>query len=401
MRQFFIGRQPILDAAGETVAYELLFRSSNKNAYDPTVDGDAATSQVLINAVQELGLNKIVGKKLAFVNLTNLFLEQPELVELLPRDRVVLEILETIEVNQSVIDGVKSLKASRYTIALDDFQDTEEFAELKPLADLIKYDISQHTIAELCQIADKNTGTGVRLLAERVETQDQFQVLQAAGFDLFQGYFFSKPEILTGKKIPSNKGTLLQLLSQLNNPGISLEEITNLLRRDVSLSVRALKYVNSPLNGLLQEVTSIKQAAVLLGRDTIRHWVTLLLVADINEKPIELVHMALVRARYCQLSARKQGKINEHICFTAGLLSLVDAMMNIELAEVLESISATQELRDILLHQTGPEAKILSDIQALEKYESNSDIEITQAMNDTYFEALDWAEQAGRFLEAG
>ncbi len=401
MRQFFIGRQPILDAAGETVAYELLFRSSNKNAYDPTVDGDAATSQVLINAVQELGLNKIVGKKLAFVNLTNLFLEQPELIELLPRDRVVLEILETIEVNQSVIDGVKSLKASRYTIALDDFQDTEEFAELKPLADLIKYDISQHTIAELCQIADKNTGTGVRLLAERVETQDQFQVLQAAGFDLFQGYFFSKPEILTGKKIPSNKGTLLQLLSQLNNPGISLEEITNLLRRDVSLSVRALKYVNSPLNGLLQEVTSIKQAAVLLGRDTIRHWVTLLLVADINEKPIELVHMALVRARYCQLSARKQGKINEHICFTAGLLSLVDAMMNIELAEVLESISATQELRDILLHQTGPEAKILSDIQALEKYESNSDIEITQAMNDTYFEALDWAEQAGRFLEAG
>lgn len=398
MRQFFIARQPILDGAGDTVAYELLFRSSDHNAYDPKVDGDAATSQVLINAVQELGLNKIVGRKLAFVNLTNRFLEQPELVEHLPKERVVLEVLETIDVNPQVIEGVKSLRASQYRIALDDFQDTEDFAALKPLACLIKYDISQYTMDELCEIAG-NKPDGVRLLAERVETLDQFNILQQAGFDLFQGYYFSKPEILSGKKIPSSKGLLLHLLSQINNTAISLEEISTLLARDVSLSVRALKYVNSPLNGLLQEVTSVKQAAVLLGRNTIRQWVTLLLVADINDKPVELVHMALTRARFCQLCAQKQPQINEHICFTAGLLSLVDAMMDIELEQVLDNISATQELRDILLNQTGPEGALLKTVHCIENAQAAPpDFELTEAMNDTYYEALDWAEQASGLI---
>jgi len=271
MRQFFIGRQPILNSTGQTIAYELLFRTSEKNACDPVANGDSATSQVLINAVQELGLNKIVGKKLAFVNLTNLFLEQPEMVAMLPQDRVVLEVLETITVNDSVISGINSLKTSGYTIALDDYQEGGPLAAIKPMADLLKYDISQYSLDELCSIAEQHDNPNVTLLAERVETQQQFRVLKAAGFDLFQGYYFARPEVLSGRKIPSSKGTLLHLLARLNDSNITLEEISNLLSHEVSLSIRALKYVNSPMNGLLQEVTSVNQAAILLGRDTIRH----------------------------------------------------------------------------------------------------------------------------------
>ncbi|OED44607.1 hypothetical protein AB833_01035 [Chromatiales bacterium (ex Bugula neritina AB1)] len=402
MKQFFIGRQPILNSSGETIAYELLFRSSRENAYDPTVSGDSATSQVLINAVEEMGLDKLVGDKLAFVNLTNRFLEQPELLDFLPHDRVVLEILESVELNEAVFSGVEALRKSNFTLALDDYCSSDSLVELLPFARYVKYDISDYSQDELCRIAERRKGEYPKLLAECVETLEEFTVLRDAGWDYFQGYFFSRPEVLSGKSIPANKGTLLQLLAQLNDNSVKFDDIASIMSREVSLGIRALRYVNSPLTGLLQEVTSIKQAVVLLGRETIRHWVTMLLVADLNDKPVELVKMALIRGRFCQLVARVEGLEDENACFTAGLLSLVDVMMNQEMESVLDSISATQELRGILLGHKGRASELIEAVKIIEdvNYKSGLAVEIGDAMNDAYIEAIQWAEQTAGLMKA-
>ncbi len=402
MTQFFIGRQPILNSVGETIAYELLFRSSESNAFDPSVDGDAATSQVLINAVAELGLNKIVGDKLAFVNLTNRFLEHPELLEFLPRERVVLEILETIELNEAVLRGVERLSRSHYTLALDDYCRSDDLAALLPHVQVVKYDITQYSEEELCGIASRRKGSFPKLLAERVETIEQYTFLRQAGWDYFQGYFFSKPEIMTGRKIPANKGTLLHLLAQLNNDAVTIEEIANIMSREVSLGIRALRYVNSPLTGLVQEVTSIKQAAVLLGRETIRHWVIMLLVADLNDKPMELVNMALIRGRFCQLAARSERLDDEYTCFTAGLLSLVDVMMSAKMEDVLENISATQELRNILIDDQGRASELIQAVKFIECNHGVAEcsVPISDALNDAYIDAIQWASLTTKIINA-
>lgn len=403
MQSYFLGRQPILNIAGETIAYELLFRSSNTNAYDPSVDGDSATSQVLINAITEMGIDKVTGDKLAFVNLTNRFLEQPELLEFLPADRVVLEVLETTDVNEKVIKGVEALKQAGHTIALDDFIMSKEFEPLLALADIIKYDITQYKPEELCEIARLRTSSQPKLLAERVETADEFKMYRDAGFEYFQGYFFAKPEVISGSKIPSNKITLLQLLAQVNDDNVTLDDVADILSREVSLGVRALKYVNSPLSGVRTEVTSIKQAAVLLGRDTIRNWVMLMIVANMNDKPPELFSMALIRGRFCQICAKKEHLEDDSAYFTMGLLSLLDAMMDLKMDQVLDNISATRELRDTLQRQQGRASELLNVIRFLEANNSasgTSDIVVSDAMNDAYFEAIEWAEQTTQLMAA-
>jgi EAL and modified HD-GYP domain-containing signal transduction protein len=403
MQQFFLGRQPILDSDGVTVAYELLFRSSNTNAYDSSVDGDSATSQVLINAITELGIDNIVGGKLAFINLTNFFLESPKLLEFLPADRVVLEVLETIEVNDAVITGVEALKRAGYTIALDDFVRSKEFEPLVALADIIKYDITQYQTDELCDIAALRITAYPKLLAERVETAEEFKTYRAAGFDYFQGYYFAKPEVVSGSKIPSDKITLLQLLAQINDEHVTLDEVADVMSRDVSLGVRALKYVNSPLSGVKHEITSIKQAAVLLGRDTIRNWVVLLMVANMNDKPPELFNMSLIRGRFCQLCAQREQLDDDSAYFTVGLLSLLDAMMDLDMDQVLDSISATKELRNTLQLNEGRASELLDVVRFLEASDATpgaGDAIIDDAMNDAYIEAIGWAEQASQLMAA-
>ena len=403
MQRFFLGRQPILDTDAVTIAYELLFRSSNTNAYDPNVDGDSATSQVLINAISELGIENIAGEKLAFINLTNRFLEDPEILAFLPAERVVLEILETIEVNDAVINGIKKLKQGGYTIALDDFILSEEFAPLVPLVDIIKYDITQYSIADLCNIAKQRQGSRPRLLAERVETAGEFDTLRDAGFDYFQGYHFAKPEVVSGSKIPANKINLLQLLAQVNDLNVTLDDVADIMSRDVSLGVRALKYVNSPLSGVKQEVTSIKQAAVLLGRDTIRNWVVLLIVANMNDKPPELFNMALIRGRFCQLCAQSEQLDDDSAYFTMGLLSLLDEMMDLKMEQVLDNISATKELRNTLQLNQGRASELLNVVRFLESSTDNSSVApeaLNDSMNDTYLEAIGWAEQTSQLMAA-
>ena len=392
MSSFYIARQPILDTSSHTFGYELLFRSTATNAYDASVDGDEATARVLVNTIVEAGLDSIVGQAQAFVNLTQRFLENPEVLDLLTPGRCVLEVLEDVVVTDAVLTGVKALHARGHTIALDDFVDPVQFAALLPLAHLIKYDITQHSMEQLAAYRLVDAEAGRLSLAERVETLDQFEALKSFGFHYFQGYYFAKPQILSGTKMPQNKLALLQLLAQVNNSASTIEELAETLSRDVALSIRVLKYVNSPLSGLRSEVTSIRHATLLLGREPIRNWVTLLVMAGVEDKPPELTKMALTRARFCQLMAQHRGLGDESMYFTIGLLSLMGALMNLELETALEEVSISSIMRTQILEGSGPGGEMLQLIGELESRDPDI-VPANEAAGPIYQQSIRWSEE--------
>lgn len=397
MNEFYIARQPILTTSGETYGYELLFRSSDSNAYDPSVDGNTATSSVLFNALVELGLDAIVGNGQAFINLTNRFLEQPKLLDLLPPGRCVLEVLETVDVTDQVVEGVRLLREKGHQIALDDFVDEERFARLLPYAHIIKYDITQHSMEQLANYRLADEEAGRTSLAERVETHEEFEQLSSFGFQYFQGYFFAKPKIMSGSKIPQNKIALVQLMAEINNPDSTIDDVAEIVGRDVSLGVRTLKYVNSPATGLMTNVTSIRQATVLLGRALISNWVTLLVMSQMDDKPSELIKLALTRARFCQLSAKEKG-LDDAQYFTLGLLSLLDVFMNSSLQDALDNVTVSAVLRDDLLNRSGTGGQMLSVVESLEQREPEAEIGLEDGA--LYQQANLWAEETSGLLAA-
>ena len=398
MQPFFIARQPILCANGETFGYGLLFRSSSNNSYDPSVDGNTATSDVLHNAIVQIGLETLIGNALAFVNLTDRFLEEPELLALLPPGRCVLEVLETVVVTDKIVAGVEVLRAAGHLIALDDFVDDVQFARLLPLADIIKYDITQHSMQELEEYRKKDMAQGRRSLVERVETLEEFDELCGYGFDYFQGYYFSQPKIICGTKIPQNRVALMQLLAEVNNPTATIEDIAEIVGRDVSLGVRTLKYVNSPMNGLRAEVTSIQHATVLLGLEIIRNWVTLLVMSQMDDKPTELMKLALTRARFCQLVA-KQNNLDAARYFTLGLLSLLDVFMDQSLPDALSAVTVNQDMCDELLNKSGAGGDMLRTLEALEKSEATGQAsEEDMTYGQLYQAAILWCEETSSLL---
>ncbi len=399
MSSFHIARQPILDTHGKTFGYELLFRSSEKNAYDPTVDGNTATSTVLFNSVAEIGLDKLVGNSLAFINLTNLFFEQPETLDLMPVGRCVLEVLETVEVNDEVVAGVQQLRKKGHLIALDDFVDPERFERLLPLADIVKYDITQHSMESLAAHCEQDHAAGRRSLAERVETHEKLEALKACGFDYFQGYYFAKPLIISGSKMPENRVALMQLIAEINNPDSTIDDLAEIVGRDVSLAVRTIKYVNSPMNGLTTEVESIRQAAVLLGRSIISNWVTLLVMSRVDDQPSELIKLALVRARFCQLVAQEE-QGDDARSFTLGLLSLLDVFMGSTMEEALAEVTINEELRCELMTRQGDGGRMLGWVECLEQGNADHiDDEAVEMAGRHYQSATVWAEEiAGQLL---
>lgn len=399
MSCFHIARQPILDAQGCTFGYELLFRSSESNAYDPAVDGNSATSSVLFNSVVEMGLDKLVGNAQAFINLTNVFLEQPDMLDLLPAGRCVLEVLETVDVNDDVVEGVRTLRERGHVIALDDFVDSQRFERLLPMTDVVKYDITQHSREALARHCEEDHAAGRRTLAERVETHEEFEFLKNCGFDYYQGYHFARPRVISGARMPENRVALMQLIAEINNPDSTIDDLAEIVGRDVSLAVRTLKYVNSPLNGLATNVESIRQAAVLLGRGMISNWVTLLVMSRIDDQPSELIKMALVRARFCQQMARSEG-LDDARHFTLGLLSLLDVFMGSTLEDALAEVTINDDLKSELLTREGDGGRLLCWVEGLEKGETDSiPDDLRTSAGEHYHEAMLWAEEiAGQLL---
>ena len=396
MAEFFIGRQPILDRNLKLHAYELLFRNGHKNFNPGSIDDDSATAQVIITAFTEIGLDNLVGDRLAFVNLPYKFISNPDMLPMHP-EQVVLEVLETVKIDENTIAGIKNLSERGFSVALDDFIYSEQYDEIMPAIDVIKLDITQIERDQWESQINNLRRFDCKLLAEKVETEEEFETLKDLGVEYFQGYFFAKPKVISGKRLTSNKLSLLQMLAKINDPAADLEVLSDLISKDVAISVKSLNYVNSPASGLSRTVDSVREAIVYLGRETIKSWVNLFIMASVDDKPDELMTMALVRAKLCELLARTSGVEGADSYFTVGLFSILDSLMDIPLSEVIEQMSVTDEMRDALIDHVGDKGDALRCAMDLEFGFAEGlqfrDLD-EYAISDLHIEAMRWAEAA-------
>ncbi len=371
--EIFVGRQPILNQDEKLVAYEILFRDG-KNNFSANVNDDVfATSNVIANTLFNLGINKVLNGKKGFINFNDKMLINEEITNNLPQDSIVMEILETVEITDEVINRVKDLKNRGYTIALDDFIMLRNgYEELFKLIDIIKIDILEIEI-DLKKITNelKNKYPKIKLLAEKVETREDFELCKELGYSYFQGYYFSKPVIIKGKKLSSHQFGLLNLISLLNK-NADIDDIVVEFKRSPKLSYQLLNLLNSSMFALKTEIQSIKQAIVLLGVDALKKWITFLLYLDDDSKISKdnpLSGLVLARARMMEILESKRKNSDKKSCekaFTVGLLSLMDVVLCISKEEIFENLTLAQDIKNAILNKSGELGKLLKVVEFTE-----------------------------------
>ena len=396
-----MARQPILDREKQLYAYELLFRSGPDNAFG-NPDPDKATARVIVDSFLTLGLGEVAGDRRVFINLTHDLLVQ-DVVMMLPPDQVVVEVLETVEPDAEVVAACRRLKEAGFLIALDDFVPSPAMAKLVDLVDIIKIDLMATERTGWRTLARRYASRGIKMLAEKVETQEDFHTAFDAGYDYFQGYFFSRPAILRGHGIPELSLTHIQLLSEAVQPDPDFRILDRIIRGDVSLSYKLLRYINSPSFGLRRQILSIRDALSLLGDREVRRWACLLAMANMGaDRPSALVEEAAIRARLCELMSAAGGHPQEaDRLFLVGLFSLIDALLDRPLREILAEVSLPVEVRAPLLGEPGWERGILECAVAYMKGDWESFVAQAIATGvpeervpDLHREALAWMRQA-------
>ncbi len=392
----YLARQPIYDRRLKVTAYELLYRSGIRNEAVVS-DGDRATGEVVFNAVTEIGLEQVVGQGTAFINVTPAFLLGGH-CEALPKDRVVLEVLEDIEPTPEIIEALLNLWTQGYRIALDDFVFHERLEELIRLADIIKVDVLSLDATTVKEHVERLRRYDVKLLAEKIETHEQFFECKDLGFEFFQGYFACRPQIVAHRTISPHRLGTLQLLSRLQDENLSIVELEKLISRDPSLCLKLLRFINSSHCGLRRKVDSIRHAATLVGLRQIRAWAGLLAFGDLNDKPNELVRTANIRARMCERLAAYVCDRYTDRCFTVGLFSLLDAFTDQPLDVILKQLPLSEEINTALLAHDGYAGAILRFVVAYEKADWKS-VDTLNALGipvdvvrNAYLEAIAWTD---------
>lgn len=360
----FLARQPVFNIHNEVCGYELLFRSNAGSSANVT-DGNQATTSVFLNSFLEIGLDRITGGKTAFINLSQKYIVGDIDIPI-PSDNVVLEILEDIRVDSALVNGVKTLSQRGYKIALDDFVLTDTNAKLVPYASIVKVDILAMDEKQLIEQVGKLSRFPVKLLAEKVETHAQHQLCRELGFDYFQGYFFAQPAIVSSRQLPANRLAMLELMSKIQSPECDLAQLETIIRQDLGLSLKLLKLINSSFYGLSRKVESIQHAVKLLGLDTLRKWLTVMSLALATDKSPELITLALLRAKMCEQLAGLYD-CNRESAFTVGLFSMLDAIADQPLDELLPRLPLSDNISSALLYRTGNLGRLLGDVDCYEK----------------------------------
>lgn len=354
----YLARQPIFDRSLRVVAYELLFRSGSANTAEIS-DPVEATAQLLLNAFVSVGLNDLVGERKAFVNLPREFLIGTYPLPASP-DQLVLEILEDVEIDDELIMGVKELRRQGYTVALDDVLFEPKLEPLLGLAKIVKMELSQAPRAEWGRHLEQFRRYPVQVLAEKVETEEDFDHCHALGFDLFQGYFFCRPKMITGRQLNTGQAAVLQLLSKLSDPKVSVDAVEQIFKSDGSLSYKLLRYINSSKFGLRRNIESLRQAITLIGLSGVRTLAMLLVLSGLETKQSEVVATAVRRALFCERLARKLRSVDPGECFTAGLVSGLDAIFRAPLEELVSTLSISEVIRQAVLEHSGPVGEIVA-----------------------------------------
>jgi c-di-GMP-related signal transduction protein len=361
----FIARQPIFDEKLKLFAYELLFRANDKNVFQ---SGKEASSTVIVDSLMLFDLHSLTGHAKAFINLDESALQRGA-ARLLPPDRVIIEILETVVPTPELVQQCKELCDSGYVLALDDFVGHVKWEPLLSFAKFLKVDFRAADSDTRAAIGKRFRGSGMQLLAEKVETQMELLEARSMGYSFFQGFFFCKPSMISTRDIPGNKLNYLRLLAAVSSPEFSADAVEKVLKRDPALVYKLLRYLNSPLLGLRTEVHSVQQAVTLLGETEFRRWVSIVaIVALASDKPPELVRTALTRAFFCEeISGPMAMGPQSSDLFFMGLLSVTDAILDRPIAEVLANLPVSTELSTALCGGTNRFRDVYDALLAYER----------------------------------
>ena len=397
VKNLFVARQAIYDSNDQLIGYELLYRTSYINAASYN-DGNFATSHVILNSFLDVGFDSLVGSSKAFINITEDFILDDTLTPMY-ENHTVLEVLEEIKPSKEIVAGVRRLKDQGYQIALDDFKYSPEYDELLELADYVKLDVLALDEARIIEELENLKKFDVKTVAEKVETPELYEFCKEQNFDYYQGFYFCVPQVIKHKNTPSNKLVVLNLIKELNNPDFEFSEIEKSIAQDATLTYKLLRFANSAAFGQRKEISTIKEALTLLGGDTIKKWATMILMMKLSDgKPQALLISALVRARMCELlEESKSGEM-----FTIGLMSLLDALMDVPLVDLLDELSLSAPVKMALLDHRGEMGKILHNVI---RYEQGGwddlvvDIDNVQEYFDAYIEAVEWADSSTALLQ--
>jgi c-di-GMP-related signal transduction protein len=397
----FIARQPIFDGQQQVYGYEMLFRSGPDNFFH-AFDCNAASSKVISDCCQLLGRGGLMQNKRAFINATGDILTNG-VIDLLPSKQVIIEILETVEPDEKVLKACRELKSAGYRLSLDDFVYRREYEPFIALADFIKVDFLNTSRDEQLWIADRFLPQGIGLIAEKVEDYSVFNEALGMGYGLFQGFFFSKPQMLSWKEIPGFKLHYFQLLQELQQPEPCFEQITEIIKRNVALTYKLLRYINTAALGLRQEVVSVEHALLLLGETEMKRWLSLILLVSLaKDKPEILLVQTLIRAKFCEMLGNLTGLVHRaDDLFMMGMFSLIDAILDRPLAEILGELPLNTDIKNVLLNVGG--ASPLSLIYECALFYERGDWDSLlrhstclkmdePVVSSLYLEAVEWAD---------
>jgi c-di-GMP-related signal transduction protein len=395
--QRFVARQPIFDRTQKVFGYELLFRDGLENSCSGDSD---ANSRSTLDSTLLFGLHTLTDGRLAFINCTREALLK-DLITLLPPDQTVAEILETVEPGDRVIAACKRLKEAGYLIALDDFAPNDPRVPLCEFADILKIDFRTTRIEERAGLM-RRFGSGRKMLAEKLETPHEFRQARDMGFSLFQGYFFRRPEIMMAREVPANKLRYMRLLEMVCRLELDLVELEKRIKEEAAICYRLLRYLNSPLFGFSLEIKSIRHAMAILGERELRRWIRLVVaVCAAEQTNIELVLTGLARARFCE-SIGTRLKLDSDL-FLMGLLSVMDAILEVHMEVVLAQVPVDKETKAVLMGQSGRLRPVYQLMLAQESAEWEQSSALAEQLkisheevSDLWWKALRWGEQAVR-----
>ena len=393
-----MARQPIFNKRKKIYGYELLFRDGMVNAF-PDVDGGAATSRVLSASFLSNGIERITGRKKAFINFTEKMITE-KIPAMFPKKTIMVEILEDIEPNAAVVTACREMAKQGYNLVLDDFIYKPEMKPLLALVRIVKFDFRASSIKEIETAIKELAAYRIKLLAEKIETHEEFQQALDMGFEYFQGYFFSKPEILKSKDISPSKITLLSIMSEANREDFRITELEKFVLRDLSINYKLMRYINSAYFGMFKKVNSVKQTIVLLGMKEVRRFISLIAMAQlVSGKPDELIRASLIRARLCENLGKAAIGKNGSELFTLGLFSFIDAILNDEMGNIMENLPLSENIKKAL---TGGEGELADYLTLVSCYETGDWEKVAtlaaktglneEKMPELYMDAVAWAD---------
>lgn len=397
----FLARQAIYDTKHKVKAYELLFRNSNENRFAGDVDEDKATIKLISNCAT-IGLNELISNKMAFINFTQGLLLK-DIPSLLSKERIVIEILESVKPTVEILDYLKKLKDDGYTIALDDVIARSTYKEFGDLIDIYKIDFFNTTRSDRQELVRNinKYNPKANLLAEKIETDEDYEEAISNGYSYFQGFYFSKPIMILGKDIPLRNISCFNIMVELLNDEFDVDKVEAIIKSDVAISYKLMKFLNSATFSFVQRISSIKQAIMLLGRKELKKWLALIVISEMqNGNDEEITNSTIIRGRFCELIQSELNPKKGSLAFMVGLFSNLDAFMQKKMDELVDELPIEEEIKRALVGEENELRNILNLVQAYEKMNIKLIEHFSKVLKidknilvDLYVDSIEWSNK--------